>query len=54
MNKKTTKIVLLIIGILLLLNGVFNIIDEARVLVYDVTSLLSGIGFIVLSLFKKE
>lgn len=50
---KTTKMVLIIIGILLLLNGGLNIIDDARVLTYDIASILSGTGFIVLSLSKK-
>jgi ABC-type transport system involved in multi-copper enzyme maturation permease subunit len=45
---KMAKIALTIIGILLLLNGFGNIVDDARVLTYDVTSILSGIGFIVL------
>lgn len=51
MNKKI-RIVLIIIGILLLLNGLANIIDDARVLTYDITSILSGIGFIILGGFK--
>lgn len=50
---KTIKISLIVIGILLLLNGILNIIDDSRILTYDITSILSGIGFIFLSLFKK-
>ncbi len=50
---KTIKITLIVLGTLLLLNGIGNIIDDARVLTYDITSILSGIGFIVLSLSKK-
>ena len=46
---KTKKITLLIIGILLLLNGFGNILDDSRVLVYDVTAILTGIGFIMIS-----
>ena len=37
-----------IIGVLLLLNGIINIFDDGRVLVYDITSILAGMGFIVL------
>ena len=50
---KTIKTTLIVLGALLLLNGIGNIIDDARVLTYDITSILSGIGFIVLSLSKK-
>jgi ABC-type transport system involved in multi-copper enzyme maturation permease subunit len=46
---KKLKIALLVIGILLILNGVGNIIDDSRVLTYDITSILSGIGFILAS-----
>ncbi len=53
MNKKI-KITLIIIGILLLLNGVLNIIDDARILTYDIASVLSGIGFIIISLSNKK
>ena len=51
MDKKI-KVTLLIIGVLLLLNGLGNIFDDARVLTYDVTSVLAGIGFIVVSRMK--
>ena len=51
MNNKI-RIALLVIGILLLLNGFANIIDDARVLTYDITSILSGIGFVFLSRIK--
>ncbi|MFA5124435.1 MAG: hypothetical protein WC473_01225 [Patescibacteria group bacterium] len=50
---KTIKITLIIIGILLLLNGLLNIIDDGTVLAYDIASILSGIGFIIVSLSKK-
>lgn len=46
------KIALLVIGILLTLNGFANIIDDSRVLTYDITSILSGIGFVLLSRIK--
>lgn len=45
---KPTRITLTIIGIFLLINGVGNIVDDARVLTYDITSILAGIGFIML------
>ena len=49
---KTVKILVLIIGILLILNGLANIFDDARVLTYDITSILSGIGFVLISWMK--
>jgi hypothetical protein len=51
MSKKTKKI-LLAMGVLLLINGFGNIIDDERVLTYDLTSIFSGIGFLTLS-WKK-
>jgi len=51
---KTAKNTLIIIGILLFLNGVLNIIDDARVLTYDIASILSGMGFIIVSLSRKK
>lgn len=50
--KKKIRIALLVIGILLLLNGFVNIIDDGRILTYDIASILSGIGFILLGSFK--
>lgn len=47
MDKKI-RIVLILIGILLLINGFGNVVDDSRVLTYDITSILSGIGFLVL------
>ncbi len=49
---KTTKLILLIIGILLLLIGLGNIWDDSRILVYDLTAIISGIGFIIISRTK--
>ncbi|MBN1162578.1 hypothetical protein JXA34_02430 [Patescibacteria group bacterium] len=51
---KTAKFTLIIIGILLFMNGVLNIIDDAVVLTYDIASILSGIGFIIVGLSMKE
>jgi hypothetical protein len=50
----TAKNTLIIIGFLLFLNGVLNIIDDARVLTYDIASILSGIGFIIVGLSRKK
>jgi len=50
---KATKITLIIIGILLLLNGLLNIIDDGTILTYDIASVLSGAGFIIVSFSKK-
>ncbi len=49
---KSIKISLLVIGILLLINGIGNIIDDSRVLTYDIASILSGVGFILVSRLK--
>lgn len=49
---KAIKVTILILGVLLVLVGILNIIDNARVLSYDITSVLSGIGFIILSQLK--
>lgn len=51
---KAAKIALIVIGILLLINGILNIIDDATILTYDIASVLSGIGFIVIASSKKE
>lgn len=51
---KTIKILLIVIGALLLVNGIGNIIDDSRVLTYDITSVLSGIGFIILAISNKR
>ena len=48
MNKKA-KWILMLIGIFLVFNGFLNIVDDGRVLVYDLTSICSGMGFIVIS-----
>jgi hypothetical protein len=50
---KTTKTMLIIIGILLLLNGLLNIIDDGTILTYDIASILSGIGFVIVGVSKK-
>ena len=42
----------MIIAILLLLNALLNIIDDSRLLTFDITSILAGIGFILMSRVK--
>jgi len=51
MNKKA-KLSLIILGVFLLINGIGNIIDDSRVLTYDLTAILSGIGFLILAMSK--
>ncbi|MBC8377564.1 MAG: hypothetical protein H8E62_00155 [Planctomycetes bacterium] len=50
--KKGLKITIIVIGILLVGNGIANIFDDARVLTYDITSILAGLGFLVMSTIK--
>lgn len=50
---KATKISIITIGFLLILNGLLNIIDDARVLTYDIASILSGVGFAIVGLSKQ-
>jgi len=50
--KKTTKLIVLAIGIILLVLGFGNIWDDSRVLVYDLTAIFAGIGFIIISRTK--
>ncbi len=49
---KAAKITLLVIGILLLLIGFGNIWDDSRILVYDLTAIFAGIGFVIISRTK--
>lgn len=51
---KTKIIIIIIIGILLVLNGLANIFDDSRILTYDITSILSGVGFIIVSFNNKK
>ena len=50
---KIIKITLIIIGVLLLLNGLLNIVDDGMILTYDIASILSGVGFIIVAFSKK-
>lgn len=49
--KKLAKILLVVIAILLILNGLLNIMDDGRVLTYDIASILSGVGFGIVSFY---
>jgi len=51
---KAIKVTVMVLGVLLVLNGALNIIDDSRILTYDITSILSGLGFILLSLWKRK
>ncbi|MBT8177981.1 MAG: hypothetical protein HKP60_02490 [Eudoraea sp.] len=51
---KAIKVTVLVLGVLLVLNGVLNIIDDSRVLTYDITTILAGLGFILLSQWKNK
>ncbi|MBT8360082.1 MAG: hypothetical protein KJO32_03935 [Deltaproteobacteria bacterium] len=46
---KSTKIAVIVVGVFLIFNGVANIVDDSRVLTYDITSILAGIGFVLVS-----
>ena len=52
--KNIIRIILIVIGFLLILNGLLNIVDDSRILTYDITSILSGVGFLVLGFFKRK
>ena len=43
------NVIILIVGILLVFNGLINIVDDSSVLTYDITSILSGLGFVIVS-----
>lgn len=47
------KYSLMIVAILLVLNGLLNIVDDGRVLAYDIASILSGIGFAIVSFSSR-
>ena len=43
--KKIIKGALIVVGVLLIFNGLINISDNGMVLSYDITTILAGIGF---------
>jgi hypothetical protein len=46
------RMTVLAMGILLLLLGFGNIWDDSRVLVYDLTAICAGVGFIAVTRLK--
>jgi ABC-type transport system involved in multi-copper enzyme maturation permease subunit len=54
MNNKVANIVLIILGAFLVFNGFINIVDDGVVLAYDITSILSGVGFILIAFSSKK
>lgn len=42
--QKMARVSLVVVAILLVLNGLLNIVDDAMVRTYDIASILSGIG----------
>lgn len=52
--QKIAKNILIIIGALLFMNGILNIIDDAMILTYDIASILSGVGFVIVGLSNKN
>lgn len=53
MNRKL-NIGLTAVAIILIFNGLINIIDNGKILAYDITSIFSGIGFILLIIHKNK
>jgi hypothetical protein len=47
-------IIILVTGILLMLNRIAGITDEAQILTYDITAILSGLGFIFIHRQNKK
>lgn len=54
MLTKIIKTILTIIGVLLIFNGLINISDNGIILAYDITSILSGIGFILITIYLRK
>ena len=51
---KLLKILLFTFAGLLIFNGLINIVDNGRILSYDIASILSGIGFIITGLIIRQ
>lgn len=51
--KKVIRYSIVAIGLLLILNGLINISDDAMILTYDIASVLAGVGFILVSVLLK-
>ena len=54
MSNKVTNIILMILGAFLVFNGFINIVDDGVILAYDITSILSGVGFILIAFNNKR
>lgn len=52
--QKNAKVLLLIVATLLVLNGLLNIFDDGMVRTYDIASILSGIGFVIVGLILRK
>ncbi len=52
--KKLLIILLFITACLLIFNGLINIVDNGSILSYDISSILSGIGFVITALFLRK
>lgn len=50
---KALKISLIVIAALLLFNGLVNVVDGGRLFSYDITSILAGVGFLLLGILRK-
>jgi len=44
---------LVVVGVLLVFNGLINISDDGVVLAYDITTIVSGIGFILVVILES-
>ena len=47
--QKLAKLLLVVVASFLVLNGLLNIVDDGTVLAYDIASILSGVGFVIVS-----
>ena len=52
--QRLAKVSLITVAILLVLNGLLNIIDDGRVLTYDIASILSGIGLAMVNILLPK
>jgi hypothetical protein len=52
--QKTMKLSLIIVAVLLVFNGLLNIFDDGTVMSYDITTILSGVGFGIVSFFFRK
>lgn len=50
--RKWVNVLIICVGALLIVNGLLNIIDDSRVMTFDITSLLAGLGLILVGGLK--